>query len=217
MRSINFAGSWLAFWIMLSFTAPAWAGRPLNVDDANVNNAGEGQLETWYAREPGGSSVWNISPAYTPLPGLELGATATRDRTLRINIFSLQAKLQLSKPLEAGCHYAGVVGVLRPDGQSGGAPYGTAIMTCAMAPGALHLNLGASRAPGESAAAAFGVAWEQDLKVAIGHVEMLAEQRTKPAFNVGLRRDVAKDVQIDGSVGRSDRQTLWSVGVKFKF
>lgn len=197
--------------------APAWAGRPLNVDDANVNEVGEGQLETWYAREPGSSGVWNIAPAYSPMAGLELGATAARDRTLRINTFSVQAKLQLSKPSEAGCHYAGIVGVSRPDGQAGGSPYGTAIMTCAIAPGALHLNLGASRAPGESAAAALGVAWEQDLKFATGHVEMLAEQRTKPAFNVGLRRDLAKDVQIDGSVGRSDRQTLWSVGMKFQF
>lgn len=217
MRFFYSAGAWLAACIMLSSTAPAWAGRPLNVDDANINDVGEGHLETWYAREPGGSGVWNLAPAYSPLAGLELGATSARDRTLRINIFSLQAKLQLSKPSQAGCHYASVVGVQRPDGQAGGSPYGTAIMTCVMAPGALHLNLGASRTPGESAAAAFGVAWEQDLKFATGHVEMLAEQRTKPAFNVGLRRDVVKDIQIDGSIGRSDRQTLWSVGMKFQF
>ena len=217
MHAVNSAMAWLAVCVMLPATAPAWAGRPLNVDDANVNEAGAGHVETWYAREPGGSGVWNIAPAYSPLAGLELGATAARDRTLGINTFSVQAKLQLSRPSEAGCHTAGVVGVSRPDGQAGGTPYGTAIMTCAMAPGALHLNLGASRAPGESAAAAFGVAWEQNLKFATGHVEMLAEQRTKPAFNVGLRRDVAKDIQIDGSVGRSDRQTLWSVGMKLKF
>ena len=217
MRPLQSAAALLAALLTLSLAAPVWAGRPLNVDDANVNEAGEGQLETWFARDRGRSGVWNIGPAYSPMAGLELGATAARDRTLRINTFSVQAKLQLSKPLEAGCYYAGIVGVSRPDGQPGGSPYGTAITTCAMAPGALHLNLGASRAPGESAAAALGVAWEQDLKFATGHVEMLAEQRNKPAFNVGLRRDVAKDVQIDGSVGRSDRQTLWSVGMKFQF
>ena len=217
MRHIDFFGAGLALLVTLSLTAPAWAGRPLNVDDANVNDAGEGELETWYAREPGGSRVWNIAPAYSPVAGLEIGAAAARDRTLRINIFSLQAKLQLSKPSESGCHYAGVIGVSRPGGQAGNSPYGTAIMSCAMAPGFLHLNLGASRAPGESAAAAFGAAWEQDLKFATGHVEMLAKERTKPAFNVGLRRDIAKDIQIDGSVGRSDRQTLWSVGMKFQF
>lgn len=217
MRCLNFADAWLAVWIVLSLTAPAWAGRPLNVDDANVNDAGEGQLETWYAREPGGSGMWNIATAYSPLAGLEFGAAAARDRAFRFNIFSVQAKFQIGEPSETGCHYAGVVGVQNPDGQAGGSPYATAIMTCSVEPGALHVNLGASRAPGGSAVPALGVAWEQDLSFATGHVEMLAIKRTKPAFNVGLRREIVTGVQIDGSVGRSDHQTLWSIGMKFQY
>lgn len=217
MRLFQSAPVLLAASLTLLLAAPAWAGRPLNVDDANVNEAGAGHLETWYARQPDGSGVWTVAPAYSPLAGLEIGAAAARDRTLRFNTFSVQAKLQISKPSDTGCHYAGVVGVSRPDGQAGGSPYATAIMTCSVEPGALHVNLGASRAPGESAVPALGVAWEQDLAFAIGHVEMLAVERTKPAFNIGLRREIAPGVQIDGSVGRSDRQTLWSLGMKFQF
>ena len=44
-----------------------------------------------------------------------------------------------------------------------------------------------------------------------------ASASSKPIFNVGARMEVAKDLQIDGTVGRSNHETLFSVGLKLLF
>lgn len=52
-------------------TLQAQAGRPLTVDDANVNDAGEGHVEGWWTRAPNGLRT-NI------LPKLQLDASVGR-------------------------------------------------------------------------------------------------------------------------------------------
>ena len=47
----------------LFFTNACQAGRPLTVDDANVNAVGAGQVEVWYVRKADGAGVWNVAPA----------------------------------------------------------------------------------------------------------------------------------------------------------
>lgn len=47
----------------------AHAGRPMMVDDAGVNHAGAGHLETWFERGPGGHRAWTAAPAYAPHRG----------------------------------------------------------------------------------------------------------------------------------------------------
>ncbi|MFM8822239.1 MAG: hypothetical protein ACKOD8_02640, partial [Limnohabitans sp.] len=48
----------------------AQAGRPLNVDDANVNDQGVAHIETFWSRAADGSRTLTIAPTYSPLPGL---------------------------------------------------------------------------------------------------------------------------------------------------
>ena len=90
-------------------------------------------------------------------------------------------------------------------------------MTCPWPAGNLHLNLGGVRPAHQRSAAWVGAAWEQALGWATGHVEWIATQRARPVFNLGLRREIAKGLQLDGSLGRSGGQTLFSVGLKQQF
>ena len=43
----------------------AFAGRPLAVDDANVNDVHAGHVETYFQRQPGSSNTWTIAPAWS--------------------------------------------------------------------------------------------------------------------------------------------------------
>ena len=55
-----------AFFFLVAFVCifEAQAGRPLTVDDANVNEVGEGQVEGWWTRSPNGARSWTVAPAY---------------------------------------------------------------------------------------------------------------------------------------------------------
>lgn len=203
--------------LSLMATGAVQAGRPLNVDDANVNDAGAGHVEIWYARQPGGAQVWNTAPAYAPVQGVELSATVSRDRTAGLTTTSLQGKFQLTLPKPGGCHQAVVLGVGHPNGQRGVTPYANGLLSCDAGPGAVHMNLGASRAPDGPTAPAAGIAWEQAFGPVVGNLEWLVQRNAKPTLGLGLRTELMKDVQLDGSVGRSGGDTLFSVGMKFQF
>lgn len=71
-----------AFSVLVAFVCifEAQAGRPLTVDDANVNDVGEGQVEGWWTRSPNGSRSWTVAPAYAPIKNVELGAGISRDQ-----------------------------------------------------------------------------------------------------------------------------------------
>lgn len=193
------------------------AGRPLMVDDTGVNAAGAGHLETWFERGPGGQRAWTAAPAYAPVEGLELGAAVSRNLGERRNSLRLQGKWQFSRPADDRCQHAGVLGLAREWPSADRTPWVNLIMSCPARPGTVHLNLGASKPTHQRAAAFLGVAWEQELGWATGHLEWIATQRAKPVFNLGLRREVARGLQLDGSLGRSAGQTLFSLGLKQQF
>ena len=193
------------------------AGRPLMVDDAGINEAGAGHLETWFERGPGGQHTWTAAPAYAPVEGFELGAAIARDTDPRRTSLRLQAKWQISRPDDLRCHHAAVLGLAREFPSHDLTRGVSLVMTCPVAPGMLHLNLGVSRRAHQRAAAFVGAAWEQDLGWATGHVEWIATQHAAPVFNLGLRREIAKGLQLDGSLGRSSGTMLFSLGLKQQF
>jgi hypothetical protein len=93
----------------------AQAGRPLNVDDANVNDVGVAHVETFWSRAADGSRSLTIAPAFSPLPGLDLVAQDVRTFSGGPHSQSLLAKMQVSAPRENTCHFAWVLGV--PNGK----------------------------------------------------------------------------------------------------
>lgn len=49
------------------------------------------------------------------------------------------------------------------------------------------------------------------------HIEWFGSEGSKPTVQVGLRGNVLPNLQLDGSVGRSDGITIYTLGVKFMF
>lgn len=195
----------------------AHAGRPLTVDDANTDDAGTGHVEGWYARQPGRAHTWTVAPAYAPVDGLELGASVTRDRTAATTSQALQAKWRITPAQEAGCNTALVLGATQTRGQGGTTPYLNGLLSCNSTWGATHLNLGGQRPSGGPGVASWGLAHEREFGAATLHVEAFGQRLAKPTFQVGARILLTKQLQLDATVGRSNRETLLSVGLKQPF
>lgn len=193
----------------------ALAGRPLAVDDANVNDVGHGQLEVWATHAPG-LRMLSLAPAYAPVEGLEIGALLAREKDTA-TLSALQAKWRITPSLEHGCNWGAVAG-LGHVGGGGNTPYLNGLLTCNKPGlGSVHLNAGAAKPRGASSTRTWGIAWEKAFGPVTPHVEMFGAQKSKPTFQAGLRGDLVQGIQLDGSVGRTDGATIYTVGLKFQF
>lgn len=195
----------------------AQAGRPLMVDDANTDDAGTGHVEGWYARQPGHAHTWTVAPAYAPVDGLELGASFTRDRSAATTSQALQAKWRITPSQEVGCNAAAVLGATQTRGQSGTTPYLNGLLSCNSPWGATHVNVGGQRPSGGPGVATWGLAHERAFGAATVHGEAFGQRLAKPTFQVGTRTNLTHRLQLDATVGRSNRETLLSVGLKQSF
>ena len=193
------------------------AGRPLAVDDANVNDVGAGHVETWYARQAGASNNFTVAPAYGLKEGLEIAAALSRDSSHQINSSSIQAKFRFTESRSDGCNFAGVLGLAHTGESGSSTPYLNGIATCNMSSSAVHFNLGAVRPTGSSTLKTWGVAYERELGAATGHIEYFGQQQDKPTVQAGLRSEIVKNIQLDGTLGRSCSETVYSLGMKFMF
>lgn len=195
---------------------PAWAGRPLRVDDANIDAKGTGHVEAWFAREAGSANVFNVAPAYSPWEVIELSALLSRNRSDAITESSVLARVRITEPLESGCNLLGALGYRRSS-PGGNQPFAYTAVTCSKNQFTLHANLGAAKLSGASSFGIWGIALERDHGGLVGHVEAFGQEHAKPTFQVGARKDVGKGFQIDGTVGRTDGDTLFSLGLKLQF
>ena len=200
-------------------SSAALAGRPLSVDDAGTNAKGEGHVEVWAARAGGASSL-SLSPAYAVADGLEIAALLARDSTNDISGSAVQLKWLFTPSQDKGCNVGASLGAARASGSGASANAGfiTGLLSCnATALGNLHLNLGSLKTSGQSAVGTWGVAIEREYGAVTPHIEWFGAQGSKPSWQVGARGDIVKGIQLDGSVGRGEGVTLYSVGMKFKF
>jgi hypothetical protein len=86
-----------------------------------------------------------------------------------------------------------------------------------VAGGSLHLNLGAVKAAGFRAAGTWGMAYERVFGGITPHIEWFGTEGGKPTVQVGVRGDLFPGLQLDGSIGRSDSEKLYSLGLKKSF
>lgn len=194
----------------------AWAGRPLTVDDANVDDAGHGHVEAWAARAPG-AKAYNLAPAYAPVDGVELGALLARDTAAATSLRGLQAKWRITPSQENGCNAGAVLGWSRETASPHTASL-NGLLTCRSAQrGNVHMNLGAMKAAGTTARANWGVAFERDLESVTPSIEWFGGQGAKRTLQAGLRGNIASNLQLDGSVGRRGRAMLYTLGTKLQF
>ena len=206
-----------AFLLLLGTCSSAvWSGRPLTVDDANVNEPGHGQLEAWVARAAG-STVYNVAPAYAPVDGLEIGALLAREPRTSTYLSALQAKWRITPSQEYGCNVATVVGLAHATG-AGNTNYLNGLVTCNQpALGSVHANLGVAKAAGTPKALSWGLAYEREVMGLTPHVEWFVAEQVKPTIQVGLRGNLLGNFQLDGSVGRSSGAMLYTLGAKLTF
>ncbi len=206
---------------LASLCVSAYAGRPLGVDDANVDDSGTGHVEAWASRDANGANAFNLAPAYAPLKNIELDALFSRNTTNRVNTATLQIKALFTEPQKQGCNFGGSLGVARTEGsgltQSFSTPYVNGIMSCNQGDFAFHTNLGANRPDGARTLASWGLALEETVgKDFSGHIEIFGQQESKSTVQFGLKKQLDK-LQIDGTVGRTDGKSLYTLGVKFTF
>ncbi len=214
----NFAAKCLLSLAVLA-SSNSFAGRPLAVDDANVNDAGSGHVEVFLQRQPGGVNTWTIAPAYGLTEGIEIAAAFNRDNTADINTTALQLKWRITPSQKTGCNVATSLGLSQVNVAGvGSASFINGLMSCNFNEGsAVHLNLGLNRAPGGPNTGVWGVALEHEFGALTGHVEAFGQENALPTLQVGLRTMLTKTLQLDGTVGSSNGESVVSVGLKFLF
>lgn len=206
----------LALLLGATLAGVASAGRPLAVDDANVNEAGHGQLEAWIARAPG-STVFNLAPAYAPIDGLEIGVLLARERHTSVKASGLQAKWLITPSQDNGCNFGAVLGLAHTQGDTNRAIL-NGLLTCNRAAlGSAHLNLGVSKPRHAPKGLGWGIAAEKPLSAVTAHLEWFGAQHSKPTIQAGLRTNLTANLQLDGSLGRSAGQTVYTLGTKLSF
>lgn len=197
----------------------SFAGRPLTVDDADVNEKGAGHVETFYQRGSGGTHSWTISPAYGIFDGVEIAAAFNRDNTADVNTTSIQAKIRLTDSKKDGCNFATSFGLSQtniPD--EGSSQFISGLMSCNMHEKvSVHLNLGLVRPPVGTRVGNWGIAYEREFGAMTGHVEFFGQENAQPTAQLGLRSMITKAIQLDGTVGSTNGEPVYSVGLKFVF
>jgi hypothetical protein len=79
------------------------------------------------------------------------------------------------------------------------------------------MNLGGQRPAGGPAVGTWGLAHEREVGRATLHVEAFGQRLAKPTFQIGARTNLLARFQLDASLGRSNRETLLSVGLRQSF
>ncbi|MEQ1596672.1 MAG: hypothetical protein ABL985_16395 [Casimicrobium sp.] len=199
------------------FGTHAWAGRPLTVDDAGMNDKGNGHVELWYAADNRGFRQFNIAPAYAAFETIELGAIVSRESSGASTAYAVQAKLIITPSKKDGCNLGASAGIGWERHVSGNSPFANALATCNFEAGSVHVNAGVVRPAGDSTRGTWGVAFEREVGAATAHIEAFGERGSKATTQVGLRGDIAPKVQLDGTVGRRGSDTLYSLGLKLSF
>ena len=166
---------------------------------------------------PGKVNTWNVSPAYSPIKDVELAALLTRDTTDTLTMTAAQVKWRITPSKPDGCNLGLVAGVSHTNRGGGNMPYLNGLATCNHKGGALHVNLGLSRSDGGPTLTNWGAAYERELGPVTAHAEVFGQEHGKPTTQVGLRKDVVPGLQLDGTIGRSDGDTVFSVGMKKSF
>jgi hypothetical protein len=61
------------------------------------------------------------------------------------------------------------------------------------------------------------VAWERAYGDVTLHIEKFSMEHEKPTVATGLRFNVMEDLQLDTSVGRTNKQNVVTIGLKWMF
>lgn len=216
-KSLFLITSSFLLFIALLASMPSFAGRPLTVDDASVNDAGDGHVEAWWTRSPNGVRSWTLAPAYAPVENIELGAGIAREQFTGIQTQNIQAKFRITPTQENGCNFGAVLGSARVEGDSF-KPYVNGLFSCNSSTlGSFHTNVGALDVSSSQRVRTWGLAWERAYGEVTVHIEKFGMKNEKSTIATGLRFNVMEDLQLDTSVGRANKQNIVTIGLKWMF
>jgi len=196
----------------------AQAGRPLAVDDANVNEKGAGHVEVWVARDGEKNNIGNVAPAFAPIEGVEVGVSYAKASKNGTAEKAIQAKWRITPSQENGCNFASTLGTVHVAGV-GSSPFLVGIMTCNSAVGSFHTNITRHNPKDEASFNTWGVAFERTVGSLTPHIEVFGDEGGKPTFQIGAKKEIADGIQLDATLGsdRQNRATVFSIGFKFAF
>jgi hypothetical protein len=194
----------------------AWADRPLTVDNAAINPKGGGDIELSFTRIDS-ENLTTVKGGYSLLDNVELNAFYASASGLRIT--GLAAKWVITPTPKSGCNVGAELGYTNVKLDGFGSSNGTGlngILSCYSTVN-FHANLGYSKPSGASGATSYGLALEYPMNVVTPHIEVFGVEDIDPTVQIGLRGNIAKNVQLDGTVGRSDGVSVYSVGLRVTF
>jgi hypothetical protein len=197
---------------------PAHAGRPLAVDDANVNEKGAGHVEIWVARDSHKVDTWNLAPAFAPVDGVEIGVAYAKARKNGQAEQAIQAKWRITPSQENGCNVASTLGTVH-EKTVGSSPYWVGILTCNSALGAVHVNLTGHQPKGEKNYNSWGVAFERAMGSVTPHLEIFGDDGSRPTLQFGAKTEIKGGLQLDATLGRDhqNKANVFSLGFKLSF
>ena len=203
-------------------SAAVYAERPLVVDDPGVVDVGHGHIETWFEKRGKKDRSWNLNAAIGIAKNLGIYTSFTKNiEEDRTTVSAIELKWQITEVKGDGCHVGGLIGISHENVKGGNEPYVKGLAGCYYGDNSVYLNFGISNPRNESKdkfLTNWGVAYERPLFYGvIGHIEYFSAKEDKPTFQVGLRRTFFDHLQLDGSIGRYDGETVFSLGMKISF
>jgi hypothetical protein len=210
---------------LAGYALAAHAGRPITVDDAGVDEVGTGHIDAWVTRDAGSTQSYTVVPAYGIAKGFEIDGIMSRNTTDRVNTVGAQLKVLFTPTQKAGCNFGATLGAARSQGNGDtvNTPFVNGLLTCNQEAMALHVNAGASKPTGSKTLGSWGIAIEKEMVDSwTAHAEVFGQQQSKSTLQVGLKKSFEKlgvfsGWQLDGTVGRIDNATVYSLGTKFSF
>lgn len=196
----------------------ALADRPLTVDNAAINPRNGGDVELW-ATDADGANLTSVFGGYSFWDTVELGALVAGGSGLTVS--GVQGKWLITPSQASGCNFAATLGWTRVKLDGVGSNDGSGvngIMSChGTGLGSLHFNLGYTKPSGASGASNWGIALERSFGAVTPHVEVFGIENGDSTVQLGLRGDIAKGLQLDGTIGRTDSINVYTVGLRFRF
>jgi hypothetical protein len=186
-------------------------------DDAVVGDVGTGNIKLWHT-DVEGDGLTTVAGAFTPFKAVELGGSVGNGSG--VTVTSLYGKWMITPVQQNGCNFAGTLGWSRVKISgfgSGNATGVNGIATCNGSVGTMHANVGYSKPSGGSGVTSWGIAFERSFGAVTPNIEVFGSEGSDATVQVGLRGDIAKNIQLDGSVGRSDGISIYTVGLKVSF
>jgi hypothetical protein len=207
-------------------SAPAFAERPMAVDDAGTLERGGAKLEFGWSRDDAVRG-YEGAAGFGPIDDVEVevgfGRAKDRDADPDAKIRAVGAAvkwvpLQSETGLSAGLKYeygrerVSGEGTSRADSLAG-------LATWAFEQGPrVHVNLGRAWVRDDEDVNFWGVGLDVPITEQLDFVvETFGEEHSGPDRQLGLRFAISEGVKISGAVGRGNDRTIANVGVAWEF